>query len=171
MSGYSTPPGGFGALPGVPPPIAERKRKDRKVLLWALLITAVILLLLLWRCGTAFYKGAVASDAAAGEFHAKLNAERYQEIYSQADGQFKTSGKEEEYTQFFRGIHDKLGNAGTSTRGNINLNASPGGRYVIVTYQTKFAHGEAVETFTWRWQGERLLLVGYNIQSNELFSK
>src|SRR6476660_10079355 len=110
MSGYGVPPGSYGSVPNytTPPAIQERRRKDRKILLWSLLAIAVVFALLLWRCGTTFYRTALASDAGVAEFHEKLNNEQYHEIYAQSDRLFQDSDKEEEYARFFGGIHDKL---------------------------------------------------------------
>src|SRR5262245_33187472 len=173
MSGYGAPPGSYGTLPNytTPPAILERRRKDRKIVLWSLLAIAVIFTLMLWRCGTTFYRTAQASDAAAAEFHEKLNNEQYHEIYTEADHLFQESGKEEDYTKFFRGIHDKLGKAGNAKLQNINLNTNMQGSFATIIYDTAYERGSAVETFTWRRDGGRLLLVGYNIQSPELVKK
>jgi Protein of unknown function (DUF4019) len=173
MSGYGAPPGSYGTVPNftTPPAIQERRRKDRKILVWSLLASAVVLTLLLWRCGTSFYRTAVAADAARTQFHEKLNGEQYHDIYAQADKRFRDSGTEEELTDFFRSVHEKLGNAGDASRQNIMIKATPGGTYATVIYQTKFARGTASETYTWRLDGERLLLVGYNLQSRDFFRK
>ncbi|MCI0350340.1 MAG: DUF4019 domain-containing protein, partial [Acidobacteriales bacterium] len=104
-------------------------------------------------------------------FHNRLNGEQYHEIYAAADRQFRNSGNEEDITSFLRGVHDKLGNAGDATRQNIMVKATPGGTFATVVYQTKFAHGTASETYVWRLDGQRLLLVGYNIDSRDLFRK
>lgn len=173
MSGYGAPPGSYGTIPTstIPPAIAERKRKDRKILMWSLMATAVVLTLLIWRCGTSLYRASLASDAARAEFHKRLNSEQYHEIYTQADRQFRESASEEEITSFLRGVHEKLGNAGDANRKNIMVKATPGGTYATVIYETKFTSGSGTETYVWRLDGERLLLVGYNIQSRDFFRK
>jgi Protein of unknown function (DUF4019) len=173
MSGYGAPPGSYGTVPNftTPPAIQERRRKDRKILVWSLTASAIILTLLLWRCGTSLYRASLASDAARAEFHKRLNSEQYHEIYAQADRQFRNSASEEDITSFLRGVHEKLGNAGDAKRQNIVVKTTPGGTYATVIYETKFTSGSGTETYVWRLDGERLLLVGYNLQSRDFFRK
>jgi hypothetical protein len=164
MSGFGTLPSGpgYGAL-------SKKKRSDRKVLLWSLLATAVIVALLLGRCGWSIYQSAQASDRSVAEFHKKLNSEQYQDLYATADSSFKNNGKKGELEDFLRTVHEKLSDAANFR--NINVNVTLAGKFVTGIYQSKFTRGEAVETFTWRLEGKRLLLVGYNVQSRELLRK
>jgi hypothetical protein len=167
MSGYSTPHAAYGPSPADAAALAQLKRDDRKRLLWSLLITAVILLLLLWRLGIASHPIASASDAAVEEFHQKLNNEQYHEIYSQADRVFRDSANEEQYTEFLRGIRVYLGKTETSRRQSVRIYRNREGSFALLTYQTKFEHGTRTESFTWKLDGERLVLAGYNINSGE----
>jgi len=126
----------------------------------------------MWQCGSALVKGGRSSDLAVEQFHRKLNSERFEEIYTQADHAFQESGKQEEILKFFGAIHKKLGNAGRADRGTIKINTNTNGTFIAVTYTTVYERGTATETFTWRKDvADNLKLVGYNIQSNALITQ
>jgi hypothetical protein len=65
-------------------------------------------------------------------------------------------------------VHRKLGDAGSGKLTNLNVSAQSGGTFITVQYDTKFARGPAVESFTWIKEGNSVKLYRYNIQSNLL---
>ncbi len=144
------------------------RRTKRGLWNWSLALTAMSLIILAWRCGSALHQGRALADSAVGEFHEKLNAGQYEEIYRGADQELAIETKHEELIRFLERLHSKLGDAGVTTQMNIRVNATTFGSSVVAQYNTTFARGTAVETFTWVEKGGTLKLHGYDIHSNAL---
>jgi hypothetical protein len=114
------------------------------------------------------------SQQAAGEravqhFHALLDAGDGRAIVSEADPLFTSSSSAPIAAQFLSNVHTKFGAVGTSSLGtwtvNKQLTTDASGTFLRMEYRTQFAAGSATETFTWRIDGDRVLLVGYHIDS------
>jgi len=73
--------------------------------------------------------------------------------------------------KFLEAIHTKLGNAGAERLLNATVNAGTDGTFVTTEYDTTFAGGSAIETFTWIKKRGALKLYGYNVQSNTFLSQ
>lgn len=142
------------------------QKPKHMVLKWSLLAGAVLVTFILWQCGSGLYEAAKSSDAAVGRFHALLNQQAYDQIWNEADSDFRDPAKKDDTFKFFAAVHHKLGNARTAQRGGFNVNATTGGTFVRIEYTTTFDNGTAQETYTFKKSltGE-LMLVGYNIQS------
>jgi hypothetical protein len=135
---------------------------------WSLAATAVILVFLMWQCGSALHEGRALANTAVKEFHQRLNGSRYEEIYQEADEGFTGAGKHDELVKFLGAVHTKLGNAGVENFADMRVNATTGGTFIVTRYNTTFEHGSAVETFTWVKAHGALKLYGYDIRSNAL---
>jgi len=133
---------------------------------WSLAVTAVVLVFLMWQCGSALYSGAKLADQAVQRFHVQLNRGEFDEICREGDEAFSQGEKHDELLHFLEQIHRKLGNAGAGSRTNLRVNAEPGGTFVTAHFATQFEQGQADETFTWRRSGNTLRLYRYNVQSN-----
>lgn len=90
------------------------------------------------------------AERAVEIFHSQLDSERYSEIYTQGDEDFKKSGSEEEFDKLVRAVHQKLGNVQATEPTDYLVNATTGGTYVTLTYNTSFVHGKATEQFIWQ---------------------
>ena len=123
----------------------------------------------MWQCGSALLRGRSLSNAAVLHFHQQFNNGQYDQIADQADEGFGATGRREQLFEFLKAVDRKLGPAGDTKLININVKAGTSGTFVTCVYNTDFARGKAVETFTWKKgvSGE-LKLYGYHIQSNEL---
>lgn len=136
---------------------------------WSLAATAIVLMFLMWQCGSALYKGRGLAKAAVSEFHQKLNNEQYEDICQDADEHFAGTERHDETVKLLEAIHTKLGSAGVNELTNIRVNATTNGTFIVGQFKTTFERGTAVETFTWMKSIDDVLkLYGYNIQSNEL---
>jgi len=135
---------------------------------WSVVATALILVFLMWQCGSALVQGRKLADAAVRHFHQQLNAGDYEGIYRDADQAFGRGQDHEESIRFLEAVHRKLGLAGPETRLNIRVETNPGGTFLTTQYSTTFAAGKATEMFTWVKSGGTLKLNGYHIQSNAL---
>ena len=145
-------------------PEKDGNRVSRK---WWLIPTGVLGLFFIWWLASAISQAGRLSDTAVAEFHRLMNAGDFEVIYSQADGAFQQSGKKEEILKFFADLRNKLGNAGASSRSEIELRTGTDGTFVTVSYRTTYERGIAHETFVWRktiYGG--LILVSYQVQSN-----
>jgi hypothetical protein len=165
------PPLSFDSATGSPvgPPLTATERRKGVLWKWSLAITAVVLALFIWQCGSAIQAGRKLSNAAVQHFHEQLNGDQYGVIIDEADDGFRHNGTTREETmRFFQVVHAKLGNAGESRLSNITVQTMPGGTFVVTVYQTKFDRGQAIESFRWIKKSGELLLYGYNIQSNAL---
>lgn len=134
---------------------------------WSAAATALILVFLMWQCGSALVQGRKLADAAVRHFHEQLNAGDYEGICREADQGFGNQGHDEAI-RFLEAVHRKLGLAGTETRLNIRVETNPGGTFLTTQYSTMFAAGTATEMFTWVKSGGTLKLNGYHIQSKAL---
>lgn len=116
-------------------------------------------------------KGKGAAESAVNRFHQQLNAEQYGEIYAQSDEKYRGAVKEADSNALFEAIHRKLGNIKIATQSNWRVNATTGGTFVSLGYNTEFTEGRGVEQFVFLVSGERATLINYNINSPLLITK
>lgn len=154
-----------------PSPGTSRLPRKRVLWKWSAAITVVFIGFLGWQCGSALLHGRELSNAAVQQFHRQLNGGDYEQIYGTAGNAFREADSKEKITSFLKAVHAKLGNANSEVLSNISVNATPAGVYVRTVYKTTFADGKAVETFVWLKNGNRLLLQGYNVQSNSFITR
>ncbi|QAY75768.1 DUF4019 domain-containing protein [Sphingosinicella sp. BN140058] len=109
-----------------------------------------------------------AAQSQVARFHSLLNAERYGEIYDQSSSELKAAGSKEKFVTFLTAVHRKLGAAGEASQQGFNVNFTPGVSHVALSYKTRFARGEAAETFVFSSNGGATKLVSYNINSEAL---
>jgi len=155
----SVPAPNFGSTPAPAP-------QKRVLWKWSLALLGILLLFLMWQCGSALYQGRGLSNAAVRHFHSELNGAQYEEIWKEADEGFASSEKHDELVRFLEAVHRKLGNAGAESMTNLNVNATTGGTFITANYTTTFDQDQASETFIFRKAGTTLKLYRYNVQSN-----
>ena len=108
------------------------------------------------------------ANAAVNHFHEQLNAEEYEEICRESDAGFTGAQNHDELIQFLQAVHKKLGNAGNATLASIRVDTNTHGTFTTTWYNTPFANGAAVETFTWVKSSGALKLYAYHIESRAL---
>jgi hypothetical protein len=151
-------------------PAVEMERKPVRVLWkWSFFITAVVLAFLMWQCGSGLVQGRRSANEAVRHFHQELNSGEYEQICQEASGCTQAT-KHDELIKFLQGVHTKLGSVDTENLINLSVNATTNGTFITTRYNTKFANGSAIETFTWIKSGATLRLYGYNVQTNALFN-
>jgi hypothetical protein len=111
------------------------------------------------------------AESAVAEFHNQLNAEQFQDIYNQLDDGFKQTDTEANLIQFFQAIHRKLGTVKWANQTRWYVNATTGGTFVTLSYDTDFADGKGTEEFTFRVSGDKAMLYKYIINSPLLITK
>jgi Protein of unknown function (DUF4019) len=120
-------------------------------------------------CGA--QKDVAAADKAVIRFHAQLDNQDFTAMYDQADPQFRKVSKQEDFVALMTAIHKKLGHVESAARQGLFWNDTTSGLRIRLTYNTKFSDGDAQEQFVWTKNGDNLVLLGYNINSNALITK
>jgi hypothetical protein len=102
-----------------------------KRILWkaSFAITALVMVLFMWQCGTALIIGRRLANGAVRHFHEELNNGQYDQIFQEADGVFTSNG---ESLKFLQAVHNKLGDATAEKQANIIVNVNAG-RTLITT--------------------------------------
>jgi len=108
------------------------------------------------------------ADPAVQQFHRQLDTGQYEVICGQAAQGFCASGAAGDAMPVLKGVHEKLGNTVSAKRGAWNVGSTTSGTFVRIQYNTTFALGPGVETFTWIKIANTFKLYGYNVQSNAL---
>ena len=98
-------------------------------------------------------------------------AESSNPIYDATHSDFKAATSEKDFIALLDAVHRKLGLVQSSERDGWTVNAANFKVNVSLRYKTKFAEGDAFEAFTYRVEGEKALLLGYNINSQTLITK
>jgi hypothetical protein len=127
---------------------------------------AVLLSLATVACG--LFDSVEVAGAEVEEFHSRFNNGQYHEIYLEADEMLQRATTETYFGEFMGAVRRKLGNLEEATRGGFYVRWGGGGKWVTLSYQSRFTHGEAVEEFVWRIDADKAKLAGYNINSPDL---
>src|SRR5579872_5641200 len=82
----------------------------RKRLLWkwSLALTAAVLVVLLWQCGSGLSQGRELSAAAVRHFHAQLNQAEFAEIWAQSEEELQNTGQQQDFVDFLSAVHRLL---------------------------------------------------------------
>ena len=98
--------------------------------------------------------------------------ERYEKIYSESSELWKHDASPEQSTEVLKTLHAKLGKVESRTMHSATEQQNSGGvlkgRVFIISYQTKFERGEAMETFTLIDENGRWKLARYLVNSTAL---
>jgi hypothetical protein len=115
------------------------------------------------------------AETATATFHELLDAERYDEIWLEADEAFKKVTTRADFLAVLAAMHRKLGRVVSSKQTGFFSEERAGtdvsGSFISLTYETTFAEGNGTEKFNWRVDGQRVRLAGYNINSSALILK
>lgn len=116
-------------------------------------------------------KGNQNAKAAVADFHQALDQGHFEEIYAATDPDFKKASGAKDFVPILAAIHRKLGTVQSSTLAGSQTRTFNTQTSVALNYQTKFAEGDGLESFTFRINLGRATLVGYNISSVALILK
>jgi hypothetical protein len=133
-------------------------------------ICLVILVFVGAACST-FTKGKAAGEKAVENFHAQLNAEKYDEIYEQSSKEFQASDSKENIVKFLQAVHKKLGSVKNASSQGWHVNTTPMGTVVTLSYETEFDNDKGVESFTFYMSGDDAKLAGYNVNAKKLITE
>lgn len=121
-------------------------------------------------CG-GMLEGKQAAERSVADFHKLYNDGKWAEIYSAGHAKFRSTATEKQFLEFIGAVQRKLGkvtqtsSAGASIR-TVNLTTT-----VVLNQSTTFEQGTGTETFTFQMEGDKAVLVGYNINSKDLIVK
>ena len=121
-------------------------------------------------CGGMF-KGKQAAEQGVADFHKLCNEGQLAEIYAAAHSKLKSVTKEKEFLEFVGAVQRKLGKVIQTANAGFNVRTFNFTTTVVLTQNTTFEHGTGTETFTFEMDGDKAVLVGYNINSKDLILK
>jgi hypothetical protein len=113
-------------------------------------------------------KGKEDADRAVAEFHAQLNAGRYDAIWDAGGDDLKGAISRKDFSALLAAVRRKLGDVTGSTTRSWNVNSRNLTTYVALVQDTTFVTGKATETFQYVVRDGRAVLIGYNISSLDL---
>jgi len=111
------------------------------------------------------------AEPEVAQFHKRLKAREFEQMYDSADAEFKSSTSKDKVVALFSAIDRKLGALQDTREINWSVNTRNMVTTVVLVYQSKFNEGEATETFTFNVDDNKALLTGYNISSLDMLIK
>jgi len=100
------------------------------------------------------------------QFHATYNEGNSRALYGQTGQEFREVTTAQDMDALVAHVTERMGKMESTSRQGFNINTNNGLTTTVVTMNTVFENGEAVETFTFRGSGEDLRLVGWNVDSS-----
>lgn len=108
---------------------------------------------------------------AVGEFHKQFNDGKFSEIHAAGHAKFKAAAPEKKFVELSEAVSRKLGKVTGTKTVKWNVRTFNLVTTVVMQQQTTFEHGKGLETFNFQMDGAKAVLLGYNINSNELILK
>jgi len=111
-------------------------------------------------------------ESAIGTVRDQIAQEQYEKVYNEASELWKKDATLEQSTETLKTLHAKLGKVESrvvhSATEQQNSSGQLKGHVYIVTYQSKFERGEAMETLTLIEENGRWRLARYLVNSTAL---
>jgi len=136
--------------------------------IWLLLVLGIAVMAL--GCGGMF-KGKKAAEQGIADFHKMSNEGKFAEIYAAAHSKFKSRTKEKDFLELAGAVQRKLGKVTQTSNAGFNVRTFNFTTTVVLNQNTTFEHGTGTETFTFEMNGDKAVLLGYNINSRDLILK
>ncbi len=113
-----------------------------------------------------------AADAAVSDFHILYNQGKFDEIYENAGSQFRISKSRDEFLGLMSALKRQSGEVTATSNFVLNLQThydNLSGTISTVTQEqhTTFERGSGDEKFVFVINGDKAVLINYNISSNE----
>jgi len=104
------------------------------------------------------------------QFHVRLNKGDIEAIWEGAGDELRRAVSHEDFTKLLEAVNRKLGDEQyTQTKSQTFMVRSGGTIYTLVQ-ETQFDSGKGVETFVFKLEQSRAVLVGYYINSLDLLA-
>jgi hypothetical protein len=135
-------------------------------------LTFLLVLLATAACGCGnMFKGKQAGEQSVLGFHQLYNDGKYAEMYAASDAKFKSASAEKGFLDLMAAVQRKLGKVTESVNGGFRVQTFNFTTTVVLNQNTKFERGAGTEVFTFEMAGGKAVLVGYNINSQDLILK
>lgn len=140
----------------------------------AAVVCGVLSFLFLTGCTQRTSRGGIpaAVESTIGTVTDDLQQERYDKIYAESSELWKKDATQEKSAEVLKTLHLKLGKmenrVSHSATEQDNSSGALKGHVFIVSYQTKFERGEAMETFTLIEESGKWKLARYLVNSTAL---
>jgi hypothetical protein len=108
------------------------------------------------------------ANAAIAHFRELMAAQQFDRIYSEGSDELKKTTTEQSLTRLLGAIDRKLGPVKNAQSNGWNLNYNASGTSMTLRFKTQFEKGTGAETFVYRITGEKALLAGYHVNSDDL---
>jgi hypothetical protein len=108
------------------------------------------------------------AQAAVREFHARLDAGRFDAIWEASSPALQAGSPHARFVTLLGVIHAKLGATQSATEKRWNLERRLSDALLTLDYATVYAGGAADESFVYRMAGDRAELVEYRIHAQAL---
>lgn len=129
-------------------------------------VTFCVLFTLLTGCG--LKKNQQQAAVAIAEYHKRFNDNAADAIWDAAGDEFKKATPRDRWARMIQTLNTKLGSHGSSGEPTIFVNWTTKGTFVKATCESTYSKASATETFQFRKNGEKLILVGYTVNSSAL---
>lgn len=103
------------------------------------------------------------AESEISTFHRAFDAGQFDAIWTNAGAEFRDGAPKNQFVAQLTDAHAHLGAVKESKRIGWKSNVNENGSFFIVTMQTAFTHGKAVETFVFR-KGESLKLIHFAME-------
>jgi hypothetical protein len=149
-------------------------RRQAGIRRWRRWVCGPLVLILLSGCGQKAARSGIPAEveAVVGTVSEQIAQEQYDKVYNDASDLWKKDATAEQSTETLKTLHTKLGKVESrvvhSATEQQNSSGPMKGHVFIVTYQSKFEHGEAMETFTLIEENGRWKLARYLVNSTAL---
>jgi opacity protein-like surface antigen len=109
-----------------------------------------------------------AAKSEVSHFREQLADHKFAELYAETSNALKKSTTEEQFVQLLAAIDRKLGAVKNAEENGWKIDYNTSGTTVTLDFKTSFERGDATESFVYRIEGGKPLLVGYHINSNAM---
>jgi hypothetical protein len=134
------------------------------------LFAGAALALVLGLSGCGLKQNTKAAEAEVERFHKHWNADEFKAVYDDAHANFRNESADQTVATFER-VKRNYGAFKSATRRSWGFSTDNGVTDVKLKFDSVYENGPAVEAFVYRMNGDKALLVSYDIMSPETAKK
>ena len=120
---------------------------------------------------TGIFKGKEVADKGIVEFHRLYNEGKFDEIYDHTDPKFQKASSKKDFLDLLGAVQRKLGKVTAAKEAGYNTRTFNFVTTVSLNQSTTFEQGSGMETFSFEINGDKAMLLGYNINSKDMMMK